>query len=227
MELEDQIRRCYDQYGTEGTVIICRSNKQAVQYNQYIKRQVFFSEEELDAGDQVMIVKNNYHWLPEGSTAGFIANGDFAEVQRINRLEEEHGYRFANITLRLTDQEHAEAFEATVHLKPLHEPTPNLPMKEQNTVRELVEADWAGAETASERREGIASDPYFNALQIKFAYALTCHKSQGGQWPAVFIDLGYLTDEMMNKDLMRWLYTAITRATQELFLVNFPPKFLE
>ncbi|MTI32715.1 ATP-dependent DNA helicase [Xanthovirga aplysinae] len=225
-KLEDGLRYAYDKYGIDNTIIICRSNKTAVQYNHFVRNRIFFREEEIDAGDFLMIVRNNYHVLPEDSPAGFLANGDFAEVLRIINIEELYGYRFATLELRLPDFPEQKPFEAKVFLDTLHSPTPSLSMEEYkklyHAVREDIEQNF---HTKKEREKALRKDHYLNALQIKYAYALTCHKSQGGQWKAVFVDQGYLTEEMQDKEYLRWLYTATTRASQELFLMNFHERF--
>jgi ATP-dependent exoDNAse (exonuclease V) alpha subunit len=224
-KLEDGIRYCYDKYGRENTIIITRSNKMAVQYNQYIRRAINQCEEELDAGDMLMIVKNNYTVLEDDSPAGFLANGDFVEVMKIRKREEQHGLKFATVTLRLVDLEEQPEFETKIILDTLYSPQPSLGREENKQLYENVQKDYFYIKSKKERSEAIRRDPYLSALQVKFAYALTCHKAQGGQWPAVFVDQGYLPDGQVNQDFVRWLYTAITRATDEAFLMNFMPQF--
>lgn len=224
-KLEDGLRYAYDKFGVENTAIICRSNKNATQYNQYIRRTIQYREDEIEAGDFLMIVRNNYHFLPENTPAGFLANGDFVEVERVGRIEEIYDLRFANLTLRLLDYPEQESFEAKVMLDTLYSAEASLNDKAYRNLYEQVKEDYADLSTKKERAKALKTDPYLNALQVKFAYALTCHKSQGGQWSAVFVDQGYLTDEMVNQEYLRWLYTAVTRASEELYLVNFNPKF--
>ena len=226
-KLEDGIRYCYDKYGRENTIIITRSNKMAVQYNQYIRRAINQCEEELDTGDMLMIVKNNYTVLDDDSPAGFLANGDFVEVMKIRKREEQHGLKFATVTLRLVDLEEQPEFESKIILDTLYSPQPSLGREENKSLYESVQQDYFYIKSKKERSEAIRRDPYLSALQVKFAYALTCHKAQGGQWPAVFVDQGYLPDGQVNQDFVRWLYTAITRATDEAFLMNFMPQFFE
>ncbi len=224
--LEDGLRYAYDKFGTENTTLICRSNKMATQYNKFIRQTLLFREEEIESGDFLMIVKNNYHWLPLDSKAGFLANGEYVEVTRVNNFEEMYGHRFANLTLRLLDYPDHPHFEAMVILDTLHSFSPALTLDEYRKMQE--EAMLQYAEDSENREEQIAmmrADPYLNALQVKYAYALTCHKSQGGQWNAVFVDMGYLPQGKADVEFMRWLYTAITRASEELFLVNFKPEF--
>jgi len=224
-KLEDGIQYAYNKYGRENTVILCRSNKTAVQYNQFVRRMIDQCEEELDAGDMLMIARNNYTTLEEDSPAGFLANGEFAEVLKIRNHEEIHGFRFATVTLRLVDYEEQPDFEAKIMLDTLHSPTPSLSSEQHKALYESVQRDYFYITSKKERTEAIRRDPYLNALQVKFAYALTCHKAQGGQWSAVFVDQGYLPDGQVNQEFVRWLYTALTRATDEAFLMNFNPQF--
>ncbi|MFL5730044.1 MAG: ATP-dependent RecD-like DNA helicase, partial [Cytophagaceae bacterium] len=224
-KLEDGLRYAYDKYGHENTIVICRSNKAATQYNEYIRRAINFSESEINAGDMLMVVRNNYTVLPEDSKAGFLANGDFAEVIRIRKFEELHGLRFADLELKLPDYPDQPSFEAKVILDVLHSFSPNLNQEDYRKLYDSVQKDYTDFKSKGARMEAIKKDLYLNALQIKFAYALTCHKSQGGQWEAVFIDQGFLKDEMLNKEFLRWLYTAVTRSVREVFLVNFHPRF--
>lgn len=226
-KLEEGLRYAYNKYGTENTIVITRSNKAAVQYNQYIRRTINFSEEELDAGDRLMVVRNNYSVLDEDSPAGFIANGDFVELLKLKKIEEIHGFRFADATLRLTDYEDQPSFDAKIILNTLHSATPSLTNEENRQLYESVMEDYFYIKSKKDRTEALKKDPYLNALQVKFAYALTCHKSQGGQWSAVFIDQGYLPEEQVNNEFIRWLYTAITRSIDEVFLMNFHPHFFK
>jgi exodeoxyribonuclease-5 len=223
--LEDGLRYAYDKFGKENTAIVCRSNREAVQYNQYIRRNIFFYENEIEAGDLLMIVKNNYYFLDENAAAGFLANGDFVEIRRVVNTEEMYGLRFATLELKLLDDPEQPTFEANVILDTLHAHSPALPEEQANELYQQVFAEYAHADSKEEQREMMRTDMYLNALQVKFAYALTCHKSQGGQWDAVFVSQGYLKDEMLNQEYLRWLYTAVTRARSELFLMNFRPDF--
>jgi len=223
--LEDGLRYAYNKYGPENTVIITRSNKAAVQYNQYIRRNIHFFDDEISAGDLLMIVKNNYTYMAESEKVNFLANGDFAEVIKIRSFEEMYGLRFATLELRLLDYPDEPYFEAKVVMDTLYSPNPALSPEQYRDLYRQVAEDYADLANKAERMELIKKDPYLSSLQVKFAYALTCHKSQGGQWDAVFVDQGYLTDDMVNKEYIRWLYTAVTRAKKELFMVNFHPKF--
>jgi exodeoxyribonuclease-5 len=223
--LEDGLRYAYDKFGTEDTIVICRSNRAAVQYNEYIRRSIFWQENEIEAGDYLMIVRNNYTFLPETAAAGFLANGDFVEVMKIVNFEELYGLRFATLELRLLDYPDQEPFEAKVILDTLHSHSPSLAQEDNRRLYQEVLMDYSDLASKTERMKAVRKDPYLNALQVKFAYALTCHKSQGGQWKAAFVDQGYLPDEQVDKEYIRWLYTAVTRAKSELYLVNFNAKF--
>jgi len=226
-KLEEGLRYAFDKHGQENTIILTRSNKSAVQYNEYIRRQINFSEEELDAGDRLMVVRNNYSVLDEDSPAGFIANGDFVELLKIKKTQEIHGFRFADVVLRLTDYDKQPEFDAKIMLDTLHSASPALSSEDNRKLYESVLEDYFDIKSKKERSEALRKDPYLNALQVKFAYALTCHKAQGGQWSAVFIDQGYLPEEQINSEFIRWLYTAITRATDEVFLMNFHSYFFK
>ncbi|MCF0068993.1 AAA family ATPase [Dyadobacter sp. CY261] len=226
-KLEEGLRYAYDKYGPENSIILTRSNKSAVQYNEYIRRVINFSEDELDAGDRLMVVRNNYNILDEDSPAGFIANGDFVELLKIRRTEEMHGFRFADVTLRLTDYEKQPEFDAKIFLDTLHSPSASMSSEDNKKLYESVQQDYFYIKSKKDRVEALRKDPFLNALQVKFAYALTCHKAQGGQWSAVFIDQGYLPEEQINTEFVRWLYTAITRATDEVFLMNFHQQFFK
>ncbi|WP_345330443.1 ATP-dependent DNA helicase [Mucilaginibacter defluvii] len=225
--LEDGLNYAYSKYGSDSTLIICRSNKNANLYNRQIRGRILWREEELTGGDQVMVVKNNYFWLKEqeeGST-GFIANGDIARVRKVRNIEELYGFRFANVLLEFTDYAEDPIVECKVLLDTLYSEAPALLPADQKRFYTEVMKDYVHIHGKRAQHEELKINPYYNALQIKFAYAITCHKAQGGQWPAVFVDQGFLTEEMVNTDFLRWFYTACTRATDELYLVNFNEKF--
>ncbi|MBX2844063.1 MAG: AAA family ATPase [Flammeovirgaceae bacterium] len=224
-KMEDGLRYAYDKFGIENTCIICRSNKSATYYNKFIRNQLLFQEDEISAGDYLMVVRNNYFWLPLDAVAGFMANGEFVEVMKVKNFEEIHGARFADLTLRLLDYPNEPHFDAKIYLDTLHSFSPNLTFEESNQVYEKVLESYAEIGEEKEKMKAIRNDPYINALQVKFSYALTCHKSQGGQWDAVFVDLGYYKEGLLDLEFMRWIYTAITRSTSELFFVNFPNNF--
>lgn len=216
----------YDKFGIENTLVICRSNKGANKYNQNIRNRILYREEELSGGDYIMVVRNNYFWLADEEKKGnFIANGDIAKIRKVKSISEQFGFRFADVVLEFLDYPDEEPLTCKVMLDTLYAETPNLSHTENKRLYEAVSADYAHITSKAQRLKAIKEDPYFNALQIKFAYAVTCHKAQGGQWDAVFIDQGYLTEELINTEFLRWLYTAITRSTTELFLVNFAKKF--
>ena len=223
--MEDGLRYAYDKYGVNNTIVITRSNKSAVQYNLYVRNQIHFFENELDVGDVLMIVRNNYFHVPPDSPAGFLANGDFVEVLKISNPEEMYEFRFCTLTLQLLDYPNMEPFEAKVILDTLYTNTTSLSQEDNRKLYGLVAQDYQDLSSKKELKEALRDDPYLNALQIKFAYAVTCHKSQGGQWDAVFVDQGYLTEEMIDHEYIRWLYTGITRAKKELYLVNFNANF--
>lgn len=220
-KLEDGLRYSYDKHGPEDTMVVCRSNKSAVMFNKHIRMSILYRQDEVEAGDHLMIVRNNYHYVPTDSPSGFLANGDFVWVKKIVNTEEMYGFRFATLELQLVDLPNAEPFEAKVILDTLHTHTPALTQEQNKELYFKVLDDYQDITNKKLLTEKLREDAYLNALQIKYAYAVTCHKSQGGQWKSVFVDQGYLTEEQINKEYIRWLYTAITRATKELFLVNF------
>ncbi|RIJ41792.1 ATP-dependent DNA helicase [Pontibacter oryzae] len=225
-KLEDGLRYAYDKFGIENTIVICRSNKTANMYNQHIRRRMFFAEDEIGVGDYLMIVRNNYFWLAKDSDIGFMANGDFVEITKIIRDEEMYGFRFADVRLRFVDYPDAEEEEVKIMLDTLYTDAPALPSDQNKKLYEEVLKDYMDIPTKRERYKELKKNPYLNALQVKFAYALTCHKAQGGQWQAVFVDQGFLKEDMVNEELARWLYTALTRSSEELFLLNFNEQLL-
>ncbi len=225
-ELTDTLESCYDRDGLDETIVICRSNKRANLYNKGIRAQILWREDELNTGDLLMVAKNNYHWAEKQKTMDFIANGETAVVQRVRRTRELYGFRFADVTLAFPDYDHLEV-EANLLLDTLHTDAPALPQADNNRLFQAVLEDYADIGNRRERMKKMKADPYYNALQVKYAYAITCHKAQGGQWKNVFLDQGYLPDEYLTPDYFRWLYTAFTRATGTLYLVNYPPQQVE
>ncbi|MGY6558389.1 MAG: ATP-dependent DNA helicase [Nitritalea sp.] len=223
--LEDGLRYAYEKYGVEQTIIITRSNRAAVQYNGYIRRVIHFFEEEIEAGDFLMIVKNNYMYMADSDQVNFLANGDFVEVMKIRGFETQYGLRFATLELRLVDYPEEPYFEAKVLLDVLASHAPSLEPDAYRALYKAVAEDYMDVASKVERRDLIRKDPFLNALQVKFAYTLTCHKAQGGQWDAVFVDQGFLPETGVDREFIRWLYTAITRARKELYFVNFKPEF--
>ena len=226
-ELIESLATSYSRVGMDETIVVTRSNKRANIYNQGIRNTVLDREDELCRGDQLMIVKNNYYWSQESGDRSretgveFIANGDVAVVQRVRHVHEQYGFRFAEVTMTFPDYDDYE-LTATVILDSLMTEAPALTREQQQHLFEAVLADYSWVVNKAERMKKIKTDPYYNALQIKFAYAVTCHKAQGGQWAHVYLDQGYMTDDMLTPDYIHWLYTAFTRATEKLFLVNWP-----
>lgn len=220
--IEDGIRYAYDKYGQENTIVLTQSNKNAVLYNQFIRNTINYSDSEIDNADILMVVKNNYNTLSPESQAGFLANGEFVKVKRLGREEEMHGFRFLNVTLSLVDYPDDPEFDTLIILDTLYSPSPSLTREQNQALYESVTRDYQWVKSAKERKKMIREDRYMNALQVKFAYALTCHKAQGGQWDAVFIDQYYLREDMQSPEFVRWLYTAVTRGIKEVFFVNFP-----
>jgi len=225
-ELIEAIGECYDRAGMDETIVVCRSNKRANIYNKGIRNTILYREEELESGDLLMVAKNNYFWTEGNKEIDFIANGDIAEVRRVRREREMYGFRFADVTLRFPDYNDME-LEATVLLDTLHTDSPALPKEMSDKLFYSVLEDYADITVKRERMKKMKSDPYYNALQVKYAYAVTCHKAQGGQWQRVFLDQGYMTEDMLSPDYFRWLYTAFTRATETLYLVNWPKEQME
>ena len=253
-ELIESLATSYSRVGMDETIVVTRSNKRANIYNQGIRNTVLDREDELCRGDQLMIVKNNYYWTMRNEELGmrnddytqvgdngmqgnqhssslishssFIANGDVAVVQRVRHVHEQYGFRFAEVTMQFPDYDDYE-LTATVILDSLMTEAPALTREQQQQLYEKVLEEYVWVVNKTERIKKLKTDPYYNALQIKFAYAVTCHKAQGGQWAHVYLDQGYMTDEMLTPDYIHWLYTAFTRATEKLFLVNWPKTQLE
>ena len=209
------------------TIVVCRSNKRANLYNRHIRQRVLFQEDEISAGDLLMVVKNNYFWLPEESSAGFIANGDIIEIKRIQRIEELYGFRFAHVTIRMNDYPEQSELDVIIFLDTLDIDGPSFTFKQTQKLFDEVSLDYEDEPNKRKRMTKIKENPFLNALQVKFAYALTCHKAQGGQWENVFVEMGYIPDNKPDTDYYRWLYTALTRATQNLYLMGFSDNFFE
>ena len=219
-EIMDAINDAYHNQGQEESVIILRSNKRANIYNQQIRSRILFQEEELSAGDHLMVVKNNYFWLDNKSEAGFIANGDIIKILEIYAIKELYGFRFAEVKVIMVDYPNQKPFETVLLLDTLTSESPSLTYEESNSLYQEVQKDYASERSNYKRFLGVKNNKYFNALQVKFSYAVTCHKSQGGQWDTVFVEKPYLPDGI-NRDYLRWLYTAITRARKKLYLIGF------
>ena len=223
-ELINELSDSYGACGLEGTTIVVNSNKQANRYNQGIRNRIFFREEEISPGDIVMVVRNNYSLLEEdGDGPGFIANGDIAEVKKIRKYEERYGFRYAEMALWFPD--YNSEIESKVMLDVLHMDTPSLPSERNSELFHSVLEDYLHIKTRRQQYVAVREDKYFNALQIKFAYAVTCHKAQGGQWERVFIDQGGFNRNEITVDYLRWFYTALTRSTDRIYLVNFSDDF--
>ena len=231
-ELIEALASSYSHVGMDETMVVTRSNKRAVIYNRGIRNTVLDREEELCRGDQLMIVRNNYYWSQklrdsEGNAPlSFLANGDSCVVQRVRNLHELYGFRFADVTVTLPDYDDLE-LTATVLLDTLATEAPSLTREQQQQRYQNVMEDYADIPLKQDRLKALRSDPHYNALQVKYGYAVTCHKAQGGQWAHVYIDQGYMTDDMLTPDYLHWLYTALTRATEKVFLVNWPETQVE
>lgn len=227
-ELIEAIETSYNKAGMDETIILCRSNKRANVYNEGIRRRILYREEELSRGDMLMIVKNNYYWRDhlgkEDKTIleklDFIANGDIAEIIRVHGTEEMYGFRFADVTISLIDYEDCE-IDVKIMLNTLTSESPSLTREENERLFNAVWEDYPEIRSKRKRMEEIRKNPYYNALQVKYGYAVTCHKAQGGEWKRVFIDQGYISEDMISPDYYRWLYTAFTRASEKLHLVNW------
>ena len=229
-DLVEKLDEAYNEYGVGETIVVTRSNKRANLFNEGIRRMIFDREEAICRGDYIMVVKNNYFWaetlaktLPKGETLpfAFIANGDTARVVRIFNFHEAHGFHFADAVLEFPDYDDF-TMECRVMIDTLLSESPSLSSEESHRLYESVLSDYADIPNKRDRMKNLREDPYYNALQIKHAYAVTCHKAQGGQWSQVFIDQGYISPEMMDISYFRWLYTAFTRATENVYLVNWP-----
>lgn len=225
-DIQDAITSSYDNDGVEDTAFIVRSNKRANQYNQQIRSKIRGQENEISTGDYVMVVKNNYFWLKDSSSAGFIANGDTCEVMRIYSTKELYGFRFAEVQIRMIDYPDQKPFDTVLLLDTLTSESPSLTYEESNKLYEAVNEDYANEKSKYKQFLAIKKNKYFNALQVKFSYAITCHKSQGGQWNTIFIEQPYLP-EGVSKEYFRWLYTAVTRAKEKLYLIGFKDTYFD
>ena len=223
-ELIEELENAYSKYGEGETIVISRSNKRANRFNMGIRNQILWREEEISVGDLLMVVKNNYHFTAPEDGLDFIANGDIARLERIIRYHSMYGYRYADVMITLPDYKNLE-LEARILMDTLMIDAASLPVREQKELFQKVLEDYEEEADRKKRVKKVLEDPFFNALQVKFAYAVTCHKAQGGQWKAVFIDPGFFREDMLNTEYLRWLYTAFTRATEKLYLVNFPDDF--
>ena len=232
-ELIESLASSFSRVGKDETMVVTRSNKRANIYNQGIRNRVLDCEEELCRGDRIMIVKNNYYWIKgegiqsnEERGLSFIANGDIAVVQRVRHTHELYGFRFAEVTMTFPDYDNYELTAITM-LDTLTTEAPALTRDQQEQLYNKVLEDYQDIPYKADRLKKLKDDKYYNALQIKFAYAVTCHKAQGGQWAHIYLDQGYMTDDMLTSDYFHWLYTALTRATEKVFLVNWPKTQVE
>jgi exodeoxyribonuclease-5 len=221
----DELASAYSKYGKEDVILLTPTNKRANQFNQYIRTQIWNYEEAYSSGDLIMVVKNNFYWGDETPGMNFIANGEIGSITTILKEEEKYGFKFLKALLHFPNSNYKEV-EAILNVHTITSESPALTFQEQNQLYLEVSKEYAHIESKSARMLKIKMDPYLNALQVKFAYAITGHKSQGGQWKAVFIDQGWLPEERINASFMRWLYTAVTRATDDVYLLNFNPKYL-
>ena len=225
-DIMDAINDAYSTLGNEDTAIIVRSNKRANLYNQQIRSRILFNEHELTAGDYLMVVKNNYFWLKPSSEAGFIANGDIIEILEIFNLKELYGFRFAEVKIRMVDYPKMKPFETVLILDSISVEAPSLSYEESNKLYQEILKDYADELSGYRKFLKVKKNKYLNALQVKFSYAMTCHKSQGGQWNTVFVEQPYLPNGI-DRDYLRWLYTAVTRAREKLYLIGFNDSFFE
>ncbi|NNE30997.1 MAG: AAA family ATPase [Winogradskyella sp.] len=219
-EIMDAINDAYSNEGYEETAIIVRSNKRANQYNQQIRQRILFNESELSAGDYLMVVKNNYFWVKPTTEAGFIANGDIIEVLEIYSLKALYGFKFAEVKVKMVDYPKMKPFETVLLLDTISAESASLTYEDSNRLYQEVALDYANEKSNYKKFLGVKNNKYFNALQVKFSYAITCHKSQGGQWNTIFVEQPYLPNGM-DRDYIRWLYTAVTRAKEKLYLIGF------
>ena len=223
-DIQDAINSAYSNYSIEDTAFIVRSNKRANQYNEQIRTKILFKESDLSTGDFLMVVKNNYFWLKDSDEAGFIANGDIIEILEIFSIQELYGFKFAKVKIRMVDYPNQKPFETVLLLDTIKSESPSLTYEESNRLYEEVMKDYESETTKYKKFQKVKANEYFNGLQVKFSYAITCHKSQGGQWDTVFIEQPYLPNGI-DRDYIRWLYTAMTRAKNKLYLIGFKDEY--
>ena len=226
MEMQELFQEYFYGEKIKDSIVVCRSNKRANQFNQQIRTRILQRETEIEAGDLLMIVKNNYFWLEQTSQAGFIANGDIVEIIRVIGFHDQYGFHFAEADVRMIDYPEEKSLRVMLLMDTLYVEKASMDYQEMKKLFEGLQEEFAFLGSKRKIMDAIKSNPYYNALQVKFAYAMTCHKTQGGQWPNVFVDQGYLTDDMVNIEYLRWLYTAFTRATKKLFLLGFSEKII-
>jgi len=224
-EFQDCLEQSMAQVGSDETILLTLANKRANQWNLEIRNRLFYREEVLEKGDLLMIVKNNYYWLDPSSKMGFIANGELARIERVRKFEAFYGFEFASLDLRFVDYPDLGSVNCLVHIQSLLEEGANLNRETLKKLFYAIEAEHADIKNKQKRYSEVMKNPYFNALQVKYAHAVTVHKAQGGQWAHVYIDYGFLPEERKNQSYLRWLYTALTRASEQLYLLNFPDDF--
>lgn len=224
-EFQDYLEQSIAQVGTDETILLTLANKRANQWNLEIRNRLFYREEVLEKGDLLMVVKNNYYWLDPSSKMGFIANGELARIERVRKFEAYYGFEFANLDLRFVDYPELGSVSCLVHIQSLQEEGANLTRETLKKLFYAIEAEHADIKNKQKRYREVMKNPYFNALQVKYAHAVTVHKAQGGQWAHVYVDYGFLPEERKNQSYLRWLYTALTRASEQLYLLNFPDDF--
>ncbi|WP_430615668.1 ATP-dependent DNA helicase [Flavobacterium sp. JP2137] len=225
-DIQDAILTAYDKQGPEETAFIVRANKRANQYNEQIRMRILDKESELSPGDYMMVVKNNYYWLKDSSITDFVANGDIIEILQIYKIQELYSFKFAMVKVRMIDYPQMAPFDTILLLDTILSESPALTYEESNRLYQEVMLDYPEENSKYKKLQKVKQNEYFNALQVKFSYAITCHKSQGGQWNTVFIEQPYLP-EGISKDYIRWLYTAMTRAKDKLYLIGFKDEFFE
>ena len=226
-EFQDYLEQSIADVGTDETILLTLANKRANQWNLEIRNRLFYREEVLEKGDVLMVVKNNYFWLDPSSKMGFIANGELARIERVKKFEAYYGFEFAELDLKFVDYPDQGSITCKVHLQSLLEEGPNLNRDLMRKLFYAIEAEHADIKNKQKRYKEVLKNPYFNALQIKYAHAVTVHKAQGGQWAHVYVDYGFVPEERKNAAYLRWLYTALTRASEKLYLLNFPEDFFE
>lgn len=226
VDLIEKLSESYSKKGIQESIIICRTNKQANQYNQGIRNRILYREEEISQGDLLMVVKNSYNWLPENSPASFIANGDIIKICRIHKFEKIHEFRFCEVTIKLIDFSDFE-IRVFLMLDSINAEGSTISKEKANNLYNSVLNDYSDEKSFAKRYEKLRTDKYFNALQVKFAYAITCHKAQGGQWEHVYLDSSFFSNMQIDIEYLRWLYTAFTRSSKNIYLVNFPDIFFQ
>jgi len=225
-DLQDYLENAYSRYGKDDMIIVTRSNKRANLFNQQIRQRILWLEEEISAGDRMMVLKNNYYWLkPAEHTAGFVANGDTIEIKRVLKFEDRGAFRFCKAIIKMPDYPDMPEFESILLCNTIWDTHASMPQEQRMELARMIAEDFPDITDTRQLKKAVRSDPYYNALQVKFSYAITCHKAQGGQWPCVFVDQGYVTDEMAGVELNRWFYTAFTRAQEKLYFVGFEEQF--